>query len=223
MRSFGDLRQEIIACTRCPRLVHFRESVIPRASFQSECYWKKPVPGFGDEKAWLLILGIAPAAHGGNRTGRVLTGDLTAKFLFQALYEMKWANQPYSLSRDDGLQLHGLYLTAAVKCVPPHDKPLPIEVRNCRPYLEEELKLLTHLKAVLALGKISFDTALSYARSQGHSTKGMKFSHGAHYTFPGLFTLWGSYHPSPRNTNTGRLSQGMLLELLRRVQALTVE
>ena len=218
MRSLNDLREEIITCVRCPRLVHFRESVIPRASFQSECYWKKPLPGFGDEKAWLLILGLAPAAHGGNRTGRILTGDLTAKFLFQALYEMKWANQPFSVSREDGLQLNGLYLTAAVKCVPPHDKPLPQEMRACRPFLDEEIQLLPNLKAVLALGKIAFDSVLTYAKAKGYDVRGIKFSHGAHFTFPGLFTLWGSYHPSPRNTHTGLLSYAMFLTLLKQLK-----
>lgn len=218
MRNFTELREQVIACRKCPRLVEFRESVVPRASFQQECYWKKPLPGFGDEKAWLMVLGLAPAAHGGNRTGRVLTGDLTAKFLFKVVYEMGWSNQSFSVAKDDGLKLHGIYLTAAVKCVPPHDKPTPEEARNCHPYLTEELQLLTELKEVVALGKFAFDAAVKYAKLRGFSTRGITFSHGACYKIPGLFTLWGSYHPSPRNTNTGRLTHSMLLDLFKKIQ-----
>lgn len=218
MANFCELNANIVACRQCPRLVHFRETVPPRASFKDEAYWRKPLPGYGDENGWLLILGLAPAAHGGNRTGRVLTGDLTAKFLFQALHAQAWANQPSSLSKDDGLILSGVYLTAAVKCVPPQDKPLSLEMRNCHSYLEHEMHFLTNLTSVLALGKIAFDAALKYLQIKGVKTRGMKFSHGAHYFIPHHFHLWGSYHPSPRNTNTGLMNQEMFQKLLKKIE-----
>lgn len=218
MRMFDELYREVTACRKCPRLVQFRESVEPRACFKGETYWKKPVPGFGDEKAWLLILGLAPAAHGGNRTGRILTGDLTAKFLFEALFKMGWSNLPQSLHLGDGLKLNGLYLTASVKCVPPQDKPTPVESASCHSYLTEEIHLLTHLKAVLCLGKIAFDAAKKYAEREGYPNRGITFAHGARYDIPGLFTLWGSYHTSPRNTNTGRLTPAMFLSLLKKIE-----
>jgi uracil-DNA glycosylase family 4 len=161
-----------------------------------------------------MISGLAPAAQGGNRTGRVLTGDLTAKFLMRALYEKGLSNQPNSDHRNDGLIMYGCYMTAVVKCVPPKDKPTLEECANCHPYLENELFLLKDVKIILALGKIAFDGYLRYARLQGYSTKGIKFGHGTKVQFPGMPLIWGCYHPSPRNTNTGKMTYEMFCQLL---------
>ncbi|MGH9353773.1 MAG: uracil-DNA glycosylase, partial [Terriglobia bacterium] len=157
--SLDRLHQRIIACTRCPRLVEYREKVAreKRRMYRGEEYWGKPLPGFGDPDAALLVVGLAPAAHGGNRTGRMFTGDRSGDFLYRALYESGFANQPLSAHRDDGLALRNCYITAGVRCAPPANKPAPEEQRNCRPYLMEELKILRKLRAVLALGRIAFD------------------------------------------------------------------
>jgi len=212
------LNQTIIQCRLCPRLVAYRESVSPRTSFKDETYWRKPIPGFGDPKAWLLLVGLAPAAHGGNRTGRIFTGDESGRFLFHNLYEVGFANQPNSDHRDDGLELTGCYITAMVKCAPPQNKPLPQECRNCSQYLNSELKLLPHLKAVIALGKYAFDAFKIQAKQRGANVSGMKFTHGARYELPGLPTLYGCYHPSPQNTYTGIFTNDMFQELLETVK-----
>lgn len=216
--SLRTLNQTIIQCRLCPRLVAYRESVPPRTSFKNEEYWRKPIPGFGDPHAWLLLLGLAPAAHGGNRTGRVFTGDESGRFLFQNLYEAGFANQPNSDHRDDGLELTGCYITAMVKCAPPQNKPLPQECRNCSQYLENELELLDHLKAVIALGKYAFDAFKGQAKQRGANVSGMNFAHGASYNLPGLPTLYGCYHPSPQNTYTGKFTSEMFQELLHTVK-----
>jgi uracil-DNA glycosylase family 4 len=216
------LNQEIIACRKCPRLVHWREKVAreKRRAYRDWDYWGRPVPGFGDPEAELLILGLAPAAHGGNRTGRVFTGDRSGDFLFRMLYQAGFASQPHSVHRDDGLRLHNAYICAAVRCAPPANKPLPREIQNCRPYLERELEIL-HPRAVLALGKIAFEAYLNLLLQQGKiaSRRAYLFAHGARYALPGdLPCLFASYHPSQQNTQTGRLTPGMFLSVLRRIR-----
>lgn len=178
----------------------------------------RPIPSFGDPNAELLILGLAPAAHGGNRTGRMFTGDRSGDFLYRGLYEAGFANQPGSVSRDDGLQLRNCYVTASLRCAPPQNKPLPAEARNCQPYLEAELRLLTRVRAVLVLGKIAFDTYLRIVASgrEGFPPRSsFRFAHGANSLLPGGLThLFCSYHPSQQNTQTGRLTREMFQQVL---------
>jgi uracil-DNA glycosylase family 4 len=216
--SFHDLTQDVIHCRLCKRLVHYRETVPPKEIYKDENYWRKPVPGFGDPKAWLMLLGLAPSPHGGNRTGRIFTGDATSKFLLHCLYQVGLSNQPTSEYRDDGLLLNGCYMTAAVKCVPPAHKPTREEFLNCSRYLFSEFYLLKNLKVVLALGKSAFDSCLKVAKAQGCSTSGLKFRHGAKYELKNFPTLYASYHPTPRNTNTGTLTESMFCGLLREIQ-----
>ena len=205
-------------CRLCPRLVHFRETVPAKKAFADQPHWRKPVPGFGDPHAWFLITGLAPSIQGGNRTGRLFTGDESARFLFQALYQEGFANQPTSLHRDDGLLLQGCYMTAAVKCVPPQNKPTQAEFFRCHPYYENEIALLPNLKAVLALGKCAFDAYLFHVKQKGHSARGLRFRHGERYTFEGLPTLYTCYHPSPQNTNTGKLTNAMMRKVLKELK-----
>lgn len=217
--NLENLQRQIIRCTRCPRLVEYREKVArdKRRMFRDWDYWGKPVPGFGDPNAELLIVGLAPAAHGANRTGRMFTGDRSGDFLFRALYEADFASQPNSQNREDGLRLRRCYITAALRCAPPGNKPLPQELRNCQPYLNSELELLRRVRAVLALGRIAFDLYLSLIGEQvslpPRST--MPFAHGASYGLPGgLPRLFVSYHPSQQNTQTGKLTRGMMRTVL---------
>lgn len=225
MNSKGALRtisEEVCACRKCPRLVQYREEVAQRKrrAYREWTYWGRPVPGFGDARAQLFILGLAPAAHGGNRTGRVFTGDRSGDFLYKALYEAGFANQPTSLRRGDGLQLKGAYIAAAVRCAPPANKPLPSEVLNCRGYLERELDVLRP-RAILALGKIAWDAYLQILKQQGKiaSRSGYKFAHGAQAHFAGdLPRLFGVYHPSQQNTQTGRVTEAMYAQELRRIR-----
>lgn len=212
-----DLHRRIIACRRCPRLVEHREKIgeNKRASYREWDYWAKPITGFGDPEARLLIVGLAPAAHGGNRTGRVFSGDASATFLMAGLHEAGFANQPNSDHRDDGLELFNAYLTAAVRCVPPGDKPTVQEQRDCLPFFVEEMDALPRLTTVLALGLIAFQACLKALSQQSGTAIRAKFGHGAWHEMPeGLPTLVGSYHPSPRNTNTGRLTKESFLEVL---------
>ena len=178
--TLAKLAEAVVACRRCPRLVKFRESVPPRKSFRSEVYWRRPVPGFGDPGASLVIIGLAPAAHGGNRTGRVFTGDESGRFLVSALYEAGYANKPISEARDDGLIYTDCYVTAAVKCAPPHDKPTAEEFQNCSEWLDSELRLLTNAKAVVALGRAAFDAYLDYAnrRERWQEASGLRTEEG---------------------------------------------
>lgn len=212
--SFEKLDQQVCKCRLCPRLVLHRETVEAKPIYAGEKYWRKPVPGFGDENAWLMLLGLAPAPHGGNRTGRPFTGDLSGNFLIRCLYNQGLANQPLSTHWDDGLQLIGCYMTPAVKCVPPQHKPTLEEVRTCAMYLHRELELLKGLRCVLALGKLAFDSYLAYLKGSGVSVKGVKFAHGTIFEFEGYPALCGSYHPTPRNTNTGTLTAEMFEGLL---------
>ena len=217
-RQLHVLNETIIACRACPRLVRYRESVAraKRRAYLNWEYWGKPVPGFGDPHAQLFIVGLAPAAHGGNRTGRAFTGDRSGDFLYAALHRAGFANQPTSSNREDGLLLRNAYIGIAVRCAPPVNKPLPSEVRNCRPYLEAELDILRP-KAVLALGGFALRAYLQTIKDKGlipnHSQ--FPFAHGAAYKLPGdLPRVFVSYHPSQQNTFTGRLTSKMLLDVL---------
>jgi uracil-DNA glycosylase len=216
------LEEEIVSCRKCPRLVEYREKVAKekRRAFREWTYWGRPVPGFGDPHAELFILGLAPAAHGGNRTGRVFTGDRSGDFLYAALYKEGFANQPTSLYRDDGLILKNVFIAAAVRCAPPANKPLPSEILHCRGYLERELALLKP-KAILALGKIAWDAYLDILKSQGVIAARAKFvfAHGAIARLPGDGPrLMGVYHPSQQNTQTGKLTPEMYTKVLRRIR-----
>ena len=218
--SLTSLEQEITLCRKCDRLVEFREKIAKekRKSYMDWEYWGKGVPGYGKLNAKLMILGLAPAAHGGNRTGRVFTGDKSADFLFKCLHHVGLANQPNSDHRNDGLELNG-YITPAVKCVPPGDKPTPEEKENCEPYLAREFELLRDLKMVLGLGKIGFDSCLKFVRkTHPLKIKDFKFGHGVRYQLPNGLILYGAFHPSPRNVNTGRLTFKMMVDFLERVK-----
>ncbi len=208
--------------------MEYRERVAQekRYAFRAEEYWGRPVPSFGDPRARLLVVGLAPAAHGGNRTGRVFTGDRSGDFLFSSLYRTGFANQPTSVSRDDGLELRDAYVTAAVRCAPPDNKPLPDEVANCRPYLEQELELLAGVRVVVALGKFAFDAYLAILKRQGKLPLRVsyKFAHGAcHRLPPPLPALLASYHPSQQNTFTGKLTPAMLDAVFRHARRLLAE
>ena len=215
-----ELGQEIISCRKCPRLVSFREKVAREKTkrYQDQEYWGKPVPGFGPADSRLVVIGLAPAAHGGNRTGRVFTGDLSAKFLMKCLYNAGFANHEYSISIDDGLSLNDCYILAAVRCVPPDNLPTREEMNNCFPFLSRELKILKNTRAVLLLGKIAFDSYISYLKYIGTELpKKLTFGHGNSYLI-GNIMIYASYHPSPRNTNTGNLSEDMFMSLLRTIK-----
>jgi uracil-DNA glycosylase family 4 len=206
--ELGRLQQRVVTCRRCPRLVEWRERVAreKRASFAAEDYWGRPVPGFGDPAARVYVLGLAPAAHGGNRTGRVFTGDRSGDWLFASMHRTGFANQAESFHVLDGLRLDGAYVAAAVRCAPPANKPLPAERDNCLPYAEEELGLLTEVRVVVCLGQFAWNAA---ARLLGVRPK-PKFGHLAEHTAPDGRTMLASFHPSQQNTFTGRLTEPML-------------
>jgi uracil-DNA glycosylase family 4 len=208
-RTLVQLNRELVECRRCPRLVAWREQVAreKRAAFRDQEYWGRPVPGFGDPEARMLILGLAPAAHGGNRTGRIFTGDRSGDWLFASLYRTGFANQPTSVSRDDGLALSDCWITAPVKCAPPENKPTIQERANCAPWLERELTLLPTIRVVVALGSYAWDSAL---RHLGPVRPKPRFTHGAEAALLANLTLLGSYHVSQQNTHTGRLTEVML-------------
>jgi uracil-DNA glycosylase family 4 len=221
--SLERVRAEVVACARCARLVAYRGRVAheKKREFRAEEYWGRGVPGFGDPSARLVAVGLAPAAHGSNRTGRVFTGDRSAAFLVRAFHLAGFASQPTSLHRGDGLRYTDLYLTAAVRCAPPGNQPRPAERSNCAPYLERELRLLTETRAILALGGYAWDALRPVvARVYDVPEPTVPFSHGACAPLgPGKPLLWGSYHPSPQNTQTGKLTTPMLVGLLERVRA----
>lgn len=207
-----DLMETMTHCRRCPRLVAWRETVseVKVKRYTDDLYWGRPVPSFGDPNARLLIVGLAPAAHGGNRTGRVFTGDRSGDWLFRALHKAGFANQPNSERLSDGLFLTDAWITAAVHCAPPDNKPLPSEFVNCRPYFQNELQLLKNIKVIIALGKIGWDTLLrepQFAMPKG--TKKPQFGHGAMTELPGGQIMIGTYHPSQQNTFTGKLTEPM--------------
>ena len=213
------LNQEVVNCVRCPRLVAYREQVgrEKRRAYREHEYWARPVPGFGDPKARVLILGLAPGAHGSNRTGRPFTGDASGKFMYPILYKVGFASQPNADHRDDGLQLIDCYITAAIRCAPPDNKPLLSELANCAPFLDRELEILKGLRVVVALGKIGFDAYLSYLKRNGflQSRSGYAFAHAASYPMPNGVTLLASYHPSNQNTATGKLTAPMFEQVFR--------
>ena len=211
------LNREVIACTRCPRLVTYREEVAreKRRAYRDWEYWGKPVPGFGDPQARVLVMGLAPGAHGSNRTGRPFTGDASGNFMYPVLYETGFANQSTATDRNDGLKLENLYITAAVRCAPPDNKPLPEELANCSHFLDRELAGLENVRVVVALGKIGFDAYLNYLKRYGSiaSKKSYVFKHGASYRMPDGNVLLASYHPSNQNTQTGKLTRKMFVKI----------
>ncbi len=218
------LNKEVVACTRCPRLVAYREQVAreKRRAYRDHEYWGKPVPGFGDPRAAVLVLGLAPGAHGSNRTGRPFTGDASGNFMYHMLYETGFANQPTATDRDDGLVLTNLYITAAARCAPPDNKPLPRELANCAPYLERELQGLKNLRVIVALGRIGFDSYLNYLKRRNAiaSKREYDFRHGAEYAMPDGRILLASYHPSNQNTQTGKLTRQMFTDIFKRAARL---
>lgn len=235
------LNGELVACTRCPRLVEYREKVAreKRRAYRDCEYWGKPVPGFGDPYARVLIMGLAPGAHGSNRTGRPFTGDASGNFMYPVLYETGFANQPNATDRNDGLKLTDLYITAAVRCAPPDNKPLPQELAECSNFLDRELAGLKNVEVIVALGKIGFEAYLNYLKRRlSHSNAANSatlrqaqgkpsewatpfrkqsyiFKHGAHYRLPDGRVLLASYHPSKQNTQTGKLTRKMFLEIFK--------
>jgi uracil-DNA glycosylase len=215
---------EVVSCRACPRLVEWRERVAreKRAAFAEQTYWGRPVPGFGDRNARVLIVGLAPAAHGGNRTGRIFTGDRSGDWLFAAMYRCGYSNQPRSVARDDGLRLHDAYVAAVVRCAPPQNRPSVAERDRCLGYLQREMMALERLRVIVALGSFAWDGALAaYARSQGSPvTPKPHFGHGVEAAI-GSYTMIGSYHPSQQNTFTGRLTEAMLDAVFSRARALT--
>ena len=219
--TLSNLNKTIIHCTKCERLVNFREKIAKekRKQYIDQIYWGRPITGYGDQNAKLLMVGLAPAAHGGNRTGRVFTGDKSADFLFSCLYKTGFANQPDSINKDDGLILRNMYLTTALKCVPPGDKPTSKELKTCFNYFNKEIGYLKNVSVIVALGKIGYDACLNYYKQYYHiKNKDFIFSHGSKNILPDNKLLVGSYHPSPRNVNTGRINQNKMVKLLNNIK-----
>ena len=222
--SLAALEREIVSCRKCPRLVAWREEVarVKRASFAAETYWGRPVPGFGDPAASVIVLGLAPAAHGGNRTGRVFTGDRSGDWLFAALYRAGYANQPTSNRRDDGLAVRDAWIVAAVRCAPPANKPTTVERDTCLPYAVREFEMLASGRVIVCLGAFAWDAALRILGALGHERirPRPRFGHGAEAVSGGL-TLLGCFHPSQQNTFTGRLTEDMLDAIFDRARELS--
>lgn len=220
--SLAAIRDEVVVCARCPRLVEYRSRIAHerKRAYATQAYWGRAVPGFGDPAARLVAVGLAPAAHGSNRTGRVFTGDRSAAFLVRAFHAVGYANQPTSEHRGDGLRYRDLYLTAAVRCVPPGNHPTPAERDRCAPFLERELRCLPEARAILALGGFAWDALRDIVpKVYGGARPDVPFAHGACAPLGGgKPLLWASYHPSPQNTNTGKLTQPMFVELLERIR-----
>ena len=211
-RQWKALEDQITACRLCPRLVSWREemAITKRRAYQDEVYWGKPVPGFGDHQARILVVGLAPGAHGSNRTGRMFTGDASGNFLYPALHRAGFANQPEANYREDGLVLRDLFITAVCRCAPPANKPTTAEIQNCQPFLLSEIQLLERLQGIVTLGQIAFDRVIRIYRDQGVGLSGIKFGHGALYDLgKGSPWLLASYHPSRQNTQTRRLTPAM--------------
>jgi uracil-DNA glycosylase len=217
--ALARLEERITHCRRCPRLVEWRERVAreKRAAFAGERYWGRPVPGFGDPAASVYVLGLAPAAHGGNRTGRVFTGDRSGDWLFASMHRTGFANQPTSVALGDGLLLHGAFIAAAVRCAPPANKPLPSERENCLPYVEKELQLLEHVRVLVCLGAIAWDAACRLLALRPRP----RFGHGAENAPPEGPVLLGCYHPSQQNTFTGKLTEPMMDSVFERARELS--
>ena len=219
--ALSNLNKSIIHCTKCERLVNFREKIAKekRKQYFDQDYWGKPITGYGDQNAKLLMVGLAPAAHGGNRTGRVFTGDKSADFLFSCLYKTGFASQPDSVNRNDGLKLYNMYLTTALKCVPPEDKPTSKELKTCFNFFNQEINHLKKITTIVALGKIGHDACINYYKQYYEiKNKDFIFSHGSTNILPDKKILIGSYHPSPRNVNTGRIDQNKMVKLLNKIK-----
>ncbi|MFA5836600.1 MAG: uracil-DNA glycosylase [Bellilinea sp.] len=221
-----ELNLRITVCRLCPRLVAYREGIAraKKRAFRDWEYWGKPVPGFGDPHARLLVVGLAPGAHGSNRTGRMFTGDSSGDFLYAALHRVGMANQPTTVNRDDGLRLRDVFITAICRCAPPDNKPTPEEIRTCQPYLEAEMSLLSGFQGIVALGSLAFHQVLAIYRSKGHPVGREDFAHNAFYDLgDGLPWLLASYHPSRQNTQTGRLTPAMFDAIWQRAKRLLDE
>ncbi|MGA9408524.1 MAG: uracil-DNA glycosylase [Bacteroidota bacterium] len=218
------INSDIIVCKKCPRLVKWREAIARKKTkrFSGQEYWGKPVPSFGDAKARVLVVGLAPAAHGGNRTGRVFTGDESANWLYRALHKSGFANQPHSTHRGDGLKLSDCYITAVCHCAPPQNKLLLKEINNCRPFMLQELQHLKNIRVVVGLGKVGFDAVFDCLRELGWTDLKArpKFGHGVSYRINDNITLLGSYHPSQQNTFTGKLTEAMLNEVFQKAKGI---
>jgi uracil-DNA glycosylase family 4 len=223
-KTLAALNARIVACELCPRLrAHCAEVAQKRRRAYSDWeYWGRPVPSFGDPKARVMALGLAPGAHGSNRTGRPFTGDGSGDFLYPVLHEAGFASQAKAISRDDGMKLSGLWITAMARCAPPGNKPTPEELRNCAPWLDQEMSLLTDLRVVVCLGRIAFDGLLGHLMKTGalKTRAGFAFAHGAEHKLPGGLIAIASYHPSLQNTNTGKLTRAMLLKVFKRARTL---
>ena len=218
------LNNEVVHCTRCPRLVAYRQQVgrEKRRAYLEWDYWARPVPGFGDPHARVLVMGLAPGAHGSNRTGRPFTGDASGRFMYPILHKVGFASQPNAERRNDGLKLIDCYITAAVRCAPPDNKPLPSELANCSSFLDRELAILKRVRVVVALGKIAFDAYLNYLKRKGivRSKAGYQFGHAKRSTVPNGVVLLASYHPSNQNTATGKLTAAMFESIFREAKKL---
>ncbi len=220
INNFKNLNNRIIKCKKCPRLVKFRKKIASekRKQYINQKYWGKPINGFGDSNAEILFVGLAPAAHGGNRTGRVFTGDKSSDFLYKCLYKAKISNQPHSVDLNDGLKLKNAFITTALKCVPPGDKPTKVELNNCFGFFKKEIELLKNLKIIVALGKIAFDACVDFYKNNYNFNKKIKFGHSKFYQLPNNILLIGSYHPSPRNVNTGRINVSKMTSLFKKIK-----
>ncbi len=221
--SWRELEKEIVSCRKCPRLVAWREEVArkKRRAYRDWDYWGRPVPGFGDTNARVLVVGLAPGAHGANRTGRMFTGDGSGDFLYPALYRAGFASQPTAKHRGDGLTLRDMFITAVVRCVPPKNKPTSEEIATCLPYMAREITLLPNLRVIVCLGRIAFDWTLRLYRQMGYEVPRLAFAHSVVYTLgEGLPYLIASYHPSRQNTQTGRLTAEMFDEVWKKVRDL---
>jgi uracil-DNA glycosylase family 4 len=222
-KGFDALQESLVECRRCPRLVAWREQVAreKRAAFRDDVYWGRPVPAFGDPRARILVVGLAPAAHGANRTGRMFTGDRSGEWLYRALHRHGFATQPTSTSRNDGLRLRDVLVTASVRCAPPANKPTPAELETCRPWLEAEMRLLDRVRVIVALGKIGFDQAWKIlAASDATPARRVAFGHLIEVPLAGGRTMIGSYHPSQQNTFTGKLTEAMFDRVWERAREL---
>tara|TARA_Y200000002_G_C22611509_1_gene634038 strand:- start:112 stop:774 length:663 start_codon:yes stop_codon:yes gene_type:complete len=214
-----NLNKKIIKCSKCPRLVKFRKKIATkkRRQYENQNYWGKPITGFGDINAKILLVGLAPAAHGGNRTGRVFTGDRSSDFLYKCLYKAKISNQTTSTHLNDGLKLNKAYITTALKCVPPGDKPLKKELDNCFRFFNQEINKLKNLTTIVALGKIAFDACVYFYKSEYSFNQKIEFKHDKIYKLPNNILLIGCYHPSPRNVNTGRINENQMAGLFKKI------
>ncbi|WP_337860770.1 uracil-DNA glycosylase [Ferroplasma sp.] len=215
--SIEELNKEIIACRKCSRLVEYRNTRSVPEKYAIETYWNKPLTGYGDINGKLLVVGLAPAFNGGNRAGRIFTGDKSSDFLISSMYEAGFTNIPVSENINDGLKYNNMYITLALKCAPPDNIPLKCELENCNPYIEKEIDAMHKLKAILCLGKISFDSIIKYFRSRNIKTTGIKFINEKYYDIAGI-RLYCSYHPSPRNVNTGLLKKEDFIALLKEIK-----